>query len=394
MASLRKNFNSPFWIMCYRSPDGTQHQVSSKLPNKPSARNQAMHLALELECASKKAATPALDQFTQQVQAQKLSKKAMGIIGQSAPQPTLTPLRELIGRWLEAKELSNARNTHVRYHQVAKDFITFVGASRLDMPPSYIQPQDVQGFIFKLAKKGQTASNCAVKLKILRNLFKMAARQGMITHNPAEAVDTPRGVRHTREPFSVAELQSTLPYADQNWKLMILLGACAGMRIGDAASLSWVNIDLEKKTITYLPKKKAHQPGAKKLTVPIHPDLLQAILEFPVNSKTPTAPLMPALAQLSSAGRSGLSSQFGKILIRAGIDTLPEKTQGQRTFQAKTFHSLRHTFVSMMADNGVSQELRKELAGHDSDVHRTYTHYSDATYRKAITSIPSLVDEC
>ena len=376
--------------MCYRSPDGTQHQVSSKLPNKPSARNQAMHLALELECASKKASTPELDQFTQQVQAQKLSKKALGIIGQSAPQPTLTPLRELIGRWLEAKELSNSKNTHVRYRQVAKDFINFVGVARLDMPPSYILPQDVQGFIFKLSKKGQTALNCAVKLKILRNLFKMATRQGMITHNPAEAVDTPRGVRHTREPFTVAELQSLFRYADQNWKLMILLGVCAGMRIGDAASLCWNNIDLEKKTISYLPKKKAHQPGAKKLTVPIHPDLLQAILEFPVNSKTPTAPLMPALAQLSSAGRSGLSSQFGKLLIRAGIDTLQEKTQGQRTFQAKTFHSLRHTFVSMMAESGVSQELRKELAGHDSDVHRTYTHYSDATYRKAIDAIPSV----
>jgi len=379
--------------MCYRSPDGTQHQVSSKLPNKPSARNQAMHLALELECASKKASTPELDQFTQQVQAQKLSKKALGIIGQSAPQPTLTPLRELIGRWLEAKELSNSKNTHVRYRQVAKDFINFVGVARLDMPPSYILPQDVQGFIFKLSKKGQTALNCAVKLKILRNLFKMATRQGMITHNPAEAVDTPRGVRHTREPFTVAELQSLFRYADQNWKLMILLGVCAGMRIGDAASLCWNNIDLEKKTISYLPKKKAHQPGAKKLTVPIHSDLLQAILEFPVNSKTPAAPLMPALAQLSSAGRSGLSSQFGKLLIRAGIDTLPEKTQGQRTFQAKTFHSLRHTFVSMMANCGVSQELRKELAGHDSDVHRTYTHLSQAALRQAVETIPSVLQQ-
>jgi integrase len=258
------------------------------------------------------------------------------------------------------------------------------------MPPSYIQAQDVQGFILKLAKKGQTASNCAVKLKILRNLFKMATRQGMISHNPAEAVDLPRGVRHTREPFSVAELQSTLPYADQNWKLMILLGAYAGMRIGDAASLSWNNIDLEKKTITYLPKKKAHQPGARNVSVPIHPDLLQAILEFPINSKTPAAPIMPALAQLSSAGRSGLSSQFGRLLIKAGIDTHPEKIQGQRTFQAKTFHSLRHTFVSMMAESGVSQELRKELAGHDSDIHRIYTHYSDATYRKAIDAIPSV----
>ena len=349
-----------------------------------------MHLALELECASKKASTPDLDQFTQQVQAQKLSKKALGIIGQSAPQPTLTPLRELIGRWLEAKELSNARNTHVRYHQVAKDFITFVGASRLDMPPSHIQPQDVQGFIFKLAKKGQTASNCAVKLKILRNLFKMAARQGMITHNPAEAVDVPRGVRHTREPFTIPELQALMQQADPNWKAMILLGAYAGMRLGDAACLTWNNVDLEQKKITHLPKKKAHQPGVKKVTVPIHCDLLQALLELPVNAKQPNTPLFPSFARITSAGRSGLSSLFGELLIKAAIDTLPEKLPGQRTFRAKTFHSLRHTFVSMMANSGVSQELRKELAGHDSDAHQIYTHHSDESFRNAIRSIPSL----
>ena len=376
--------------MCYRSPDGTQHQVTSKLPNKPSARNQAMHLALELEFASKKNATPNQDQFTQQVQVQKLTQKALGIIATGAPQPTLTPLRELVGRWLEAKQLRNSRNTHIRYKQVARDFITFIGAARYELPPAYITPQDVQAFIFQLCKKGQTALNCAVKLKILRNLFKMATRQGMITHNPAEAVDVPRGVRHTREPFTIPELQALLQQADPNWKAMILLGAYAGMRLGDAACLTWNNVDLEQKKITYLPKKKAHQPGVKKVTVPIHCDLLQALLELPVNAKQPNTPLFPSFARITSAGRSGLSSLFGELLIKAAIDTLPEKLPGQRTFRAKTFHSLRHTFVSMMANSGVSQELRKELAGHDSDAHRIYTHHSDESFRNAIRSIPSL----
>ena len=376
--------------MCYRSPDGTQHQVTSKLPNKPSARNQAMHLALELEFASKKNATPNQDQFTQQVQVQKLTQKALGIIAPGAPQPTLTPLRELVGRWLEAKQLRNSRNTHIRYKQVARDFITFIGAARYELPPAYITPQDVQAFIFQLCKKGQTALNCAVKLKILRNLFKMATRQGMITHNPAEAVDVPRGVRHTREPFTIPELQALLQQADPNWKAMILLGAYAGMRLGDAACLTWNNVDLEQKKITYIPKKKAHQPGVKKVTVPIHCDLLQALLELPVNAKQPNTPLFPSFARITSAGRSGLSSLFGELLIKAAIDTLPEKLPGQRTFRAKTFHSLRHTFVSMMANSGVSQELRKELAGHDSDAHRIYTHHSDESFRNAIRSIPSL----
>ena len=349
-----------------------------------------MHLALELEFASKKNATPNQDQFTQQVQVQKLTQKALGIIAPGAPQPTLTPLRELVGRWLEAKQLRNSRNTHIRYKQVARDFITFIGAARYELPPAYITPQDVQAFIFQLCKKGQTALNCAVKLKILRNLFKMATRQGMITHNPAEAVDVPRGVRHTREPFTIPELQALLQQADPNWKAMILLGAYAGMRLGDAACLTWNNVDLEQKKITYLPKKKAHQPGVKKVTVPIHCDLLQALLELPVNAKQPNTPLFPSFARITSAGRSGLSSLFGELLIKAAIDTLPEKLPGQRTFRAKTFHSLRHTFVSMMANSGVSQELRKELAGHDSDAHRIYTHHSDESFRNAIRSIPSL----
>jgi len=61
-------------------------------------------------------------------------------------------------------------------------------------------------------------------------------------------------------------------------------------------------------------------------------------------------------------------------------------------FQAKTFHSLRHTFVSLMANSGVSQELRKELAGHSSDVHRIYTHHSPVALKGAIEAIPGLTN--
>ena len=97
-------------------------------------------------------------------------------------------------------------------------------------------------------------------------------------------------------------------------------------------------------------------------------------------------------ANKTPAGRKGLSMKFNELVAKAGIDSLALKKKGQRTFQAKTFHSLRHTFVTLMAENNVSQELRRELAGHDSDVHRIYTHHSVGTYRKAIDAIPSLAD--
>jgi integrase len=171
---------------------------------------------------------------------------------------------------------------------------------------------------------------------------------------------------------------------------MTLLGAYAGMRLKDAASLTWRNVDLEQKSITYLPLKKARQPNASKVRVPIHADLLDALLHLPVDGRSPDAPLFPMLIKLPTSGRAGLSGRFLSLLQKARIDTMPTKRTGSRMFQAKTFHSLRHTFVSLMANSGVSQELRKELAGHSSDVHRTYTHHSPSSLRGAVEAMPSL----
>ncbi|MEY2851766.1 MAG: hypothetical protein RL549_465 [Verrucomicrobiota bacterium] len=379
-------------MLCYRSADGKQHQVSSRIPAQTRFHGKAVRMAEEAEEASRKIANPQLEKIERQIHAHQFSQKVMGIHGQTLPQPSLTPLTELISRWLESKLLCRSKKTFVRYKQVARDFATFLGAVRVKYPPSYIQPQDVQDFVFHCSKKGDTKSSCSVKVKILRNLFNMGRRQGMNQTNPAEAVETPSGVRMSREPFTVEELKAILAVADNNWKAMTLLGAYAGMRLRDASSLTWRNVDPELKTITYLPLKKARLANASKVRVPIHPELLDALLRLPVDGRSPDAPIFPGLKDLPTSGKTGLSGRFLSLLQKARIDTMPTKRTGSRMFQAKTFHSLRHTFVSLMANSGVSQELRKELAGHSSDVHRIYTHHSPVALKGAIEAIPGLAN--
>ncbi|NBT48488.1 MAG: hypothetical protein EBT07_11865 [Actinobacteria bacterium] len=118
--------------------------------------------------------------------------------------------------------------------------------------------------------------------------------------------------------------------------------------------------------------------------------MLDALLRLPVDGRSPDAPIFPGLKDLPSSGKTGLSGRFLTLLQKARIDTMPTKRTGSRMFQAKTFHSLRHTFVSLMANSGVSQELRKELAGHSSDVHRIYTHHSPGALRGAVEALPEL----
>jgi len=79
---------------------------------------------------------------------------------------------------------------------------------------------------------------------------------------------------------------------------------------------------------------------------------------------------------------------------KAGI-TVPLGLQKQgkgRQFRALGFHSLRHSFISRLANLEVSSDLRKELVGHSSDeVHERYTHLDLTLQRRAIGQLRSVL---
>ena len=57
----------------------------------------------------------------------------------------------------------------------------------------------------------------------------------------------------------------------------------------------------------------------------------------------------------------------------------------------RTFHALRHSFTSALANAGVAPELRMKLTGHKSAaVHQGYTHLELATLKQAIRKLPNL----
>ena len=63
--------------------------------------------------------------------------------------------------------------------------------------------------------------------------------------------------------------------------------------------------------------------------------------------------------------------------------------KGTRQFNRRTFHSLRHSFNSALANAGVSQEVRMKLTGHSSKaIHTGYTHLEVGTLKSAITTLP------
>jgi integrase len=86
--------------------------------------------------------------------------------------------------------------------------------------------------------------------------------------------------------------------------------------------------------------------------------------------------------------------QFREMMQKAGITEKIVQADGDkgRTRSSKSFHSLRHGFISQLADKGVGADLRKRLAGHSDDrVHERYAHHGIAPLKEAINRLPTLL---
>ena len=229
-------------------------------------------------------------------------------------------------------------------------------------------------------------------VKTLRVPFALARRQGLILSTPADGVELLPAESETRDVFSLDQLSALLATDSAEWKGMILLGLYAGLRIGDAARLTWSSIDLHKHCLNYFPQK-AHRGKQKRvLQVPLHSTLEKYLLDLPA-SDDPKGFVFPKLSQKIVSGAGGLSLSFRKIMRSAGVagDEVVDKKEGKgRRFYSLGFHSLRHTFVSLLANQNVSREVRMKLAGHTSDAHDRYTHHELEALRKSVDCIPSI----
>jgi len=101
-------------------------------------------------------------------------------------------------------------------------------------------------------------------------------------------------------------------------------------------------------------------------------------------------------------GKAGtLSNQFTNILAAAGLiearshsvedETKRKGRDARRRPSEISFHSLRHTAVSLLKTAGVSDAVAQDLVGHESaEISRHYTHIEAPAKRAAIDKLPVL----
>jgi integrase len=190
-----------------------------------------------------------------------------------------------------------------------------------------------------------------------------------------------------RRAFTLPEIQRILRACadDIEWRGLVLFGLYLGQRLGDLARLTWRAINLETNEIAFTARKTG-----RRIVLPLLQPLVDYLSELPTNDN-PNASIFPNAAKQEHIAT--LSNQFREILVEAGLvePRLQTTTTGRRAISEISFHSLRHSAVTMLKAAGVSDFIAREIIGHESAaVSRQYSHLSVDDLRNAMQRLPDV----
>ena len=416
MASLKKRKGSKVWHAQFYVPDtenGGLRQVRKSTGK--TRKSEALLAAAEMERAAQgivksgtdKAALAKavlaemgaeieLEKFTTLSARKHLARLLAIATGEDMPAYTLETWS---AEWLRRKARDSSKATMARYRSHADAFLAWLGDERRKKPLESITSQHVREWREKLQDEGRAGKTVLSYVKDLGAIYRAAMREGIVSFNPCtalEAIDTDDS--QDRKPFAMEEVSALMKASPTpEWRGLILTAAFTGLRLGDAARLSWSSVDLDAKKITLVPSKTKKK--RREVRIPIQPDLLAFFESAPIHSDKPDAPVFAVLSETAIGSRAGLSQTFNKIMAKAGVDrgkpsrVIEEgqtKGAGRITYE-RGFHSLRHTFTTWLRSAGVSEEDRMALTGHSTrDSHAIYSHTDEAALRDAIDKLPSL----
>lgn len=379
MASIRKFKNSANWYACYTLPDGKRKQVSTGLSDK----EQALEIALKWERAARGA--KAKGTFTERQARRVLQEIALSVGTTAFSEETV---REFFKRHQKTPRQEAKRTTQRREATLA-GFLDEL-ADKADEPIEFVETRDVKRWIAKQQERGLALSSVNDLLAYVSRAFKDAQSEGLIASNPCDGCRL-RGAKKAaakRKHYSLEQFQALVEKTDGEWQTLILLAALTGQRQKDCSRLKWGQVDFKRGIITF--KRQKNKDEFPVPMVPILAKHLQGIFK-----QAPKEYIMPEMANRPATGRLAISDVFrNEILPLIGIKQAYGKLKGAgRQVAEYSFHSLRHSCSTWLADSGVAESDRMAFIGHEDEaVSRGYTHATSEQVQRALDKFSTYLE--
>ncbi len=239
--------------------------------------------------------------------------------------------------------------------------------------------KEVSGFSLeklkkKMADAGRSPKTINYCLGTVRQVFNFAARHGLYTgRNPVSLVKKPKVDNRRMRFLSKAEadeLFEALAERSQDLHDMALLSLHCGLRAGEIFALRWGDVDMERNMLMLVDTKNGETRAAY-LTD-------GARLMFEGRERGGKDELV-----FPDQRHGGMRKEISNVFQEVADELFNEDVEDRR-FRV-VFHTLRHSFASLLVENGVPIFSVKELLGHKSLAMTTrYSHMAPDTLRKSV----------
>ena len=252
-----------------------------------------------------------------------------------------------------------------------------------------VTPEIAGQFAGWLTTEGRSPNTFNKYMNVMALVFRTVKEAARLTGNPWEDIQRKKlDTTHGRRELTIEELRKVAAAATGDLRVLFALGIYTGLRLGDCATLRWVEADLARGRIVRIPNKTGRS-NPKPVTIPLHPALAAMLAEIPEADRT--GYVLPRIATDYARHSSYVTDRVQVLIKSCGIQTT-RAIEGRNVSQIEVgFHSLRHSFVSLCRAAGAPLSVVEAIVGHSSPaMTQHYTHTGEAAARLAIGSLPGL----
>lgn len=264
-------------------------------------------------------------------------------------------------------ERGSSERTLEAYERDVLRMAAFLSASgRRD--PAEVATGDLRSLVLRLKDAGLEASSISRNISAFRTYFGFLLAEGLLTADPSEKLQAPRGWRRLPEVLTVAEIERLMNAPDLAhplaWRdramLEVLYGS--GLRVSELTDLQTRNLSLDEEVALVLGK------GGKERVVPVGRRAIGALGLY-------LREVRPRLEKGRGLGRVFLNAR-GQPLTRMGVwKLLRQHVVTAGIEKAVSPHTLRHSFATHLLEGGADLVAVQEMLGHaDISTTQIYTH--------------------
>ncbi len=264
------------------------------------------------------------------------------------PETTMNTLLDSFMSYLRNTK-SCSENTVLNYAVDLAQFADFIEARGLS--PESVTTSAVRAFLRSLSGFGYAGSSISRKLSAVKAFELYLLEKRVIASDPAAPVRSPRLPERLPRALSREGMARLI---DEAWKieprqrngaLIEVMYGC-GLRVAEAVSLEWENVDLDERWLKVLGK------GDKERLIPFGRYARDALAAW--------RELCPGESRYVFPGKEGAHITIRtahRLVVKAALNAGLENVSP---------HSIRHSFATHMLEGGATLNVLQELLGHES----------------------------